>query len=147
ASRRSWRIGQKEPCKVAYFYYAGTMQERAMALMGKKLTAARALEGSFSSEGLAAMAGEDANMEVALARSLVNRMDEGDARRLWSRVANPGEHSEVRPCLIDDRPTISARPIVHAMSLFDFIEDDPNEMVSESQSRIYSGIKRRKRPG
>jgi len=47
ASRRSWRIGQKEPCRIVYFHYEGTMQDRAMALMGKKLTAAQALEGTF----------------------------------------------------------------------------------------------------
>ena len=58
ASRRSWRIGQKEACRIAYFYYEGTMQDRALALMAKKLTAAEALEGKFSSEGLVAMAGE-----------------------------------------------------------------------------------------
>ena len=78
ASRRSWRIGQKEPCRIIYFHYEGTMQDRALALMGKKLTAAQALEGVFSTEGLAAMAGDDSNLEIALARSLVERMDEGD---------------------------------------------------------------------
>ena len=54
-------------------------------------TAAQALEGTFSSEGLVALAGEDANVELALARSLVERMDEGDARRMWSRVFNSRE--------------------------------------------------------
>jgi SNF2 family DNA or RNA helicase len=88
ASRRSWRIGQTEICRIVYFHYQDTMQERAMALMGKKLTAAQALEGSFSSEGLVAMAGEDANVEIALARSLVEHMDEGDVRRHWSRTLN-----------------------------------------------------------
>src|SRR5204863_4111054 len=88
ASRRSWRIGQKEPCRIVYLAYEGTMQERALALMGKKLTAAQALEGRFSSEGLVALAGEDANVEMALARSLVQRMDEGDARRLWGKVVS-----------------------------------------------------------
>jgi helicase-like protein len=88
ASRRSWRIGQNEPCRIVYFHYQDTMQQRAMALMGKKLTAAQALEGTFSTEGLVAMAGEDANVEIALARSLVERMDEGDARRMWNKVVN-----------------------------------------------------------
>src|SRR5262249_8473744 len=45
ASRRSWRIGQRLPCKVYYLYYEKTMQARAMALMGKKLSAAHAIEG------------------------------------------------------------------------------------------------------
>jgi hypothetical protein len=88
SSRRSWRIGQTEPCRILYMHYENTMQERAMALMGKKLTAALALEGSFSSEGLVAMAGEEASVEIALARSLVQNMDEGDVRRHWSRTLN-----------------------------------------------------------
>ena len=70
------------------------MQDRALALMGKKLTAAQALEGKFSSEGLVSMAGEDANVEIALARSLVDRLDEGDARRLWSKVCSSGKCTE-----------------------------------------------------
>ena len=94
ASRRSWRIGQKQPCRIVYFHYQGTMQDRAMALMGKKLTAAQALEGRFSSEGLVAMAGEDASVELALARSLVDRMDDGDARRHWSKTLNAGVINE-----------------------------------------------------
>lgn len=84
ASRRSWRIGQAKPCRVVYLYYEGTMQDRALGLMGKKLTAAQALEGKFSTEGLVTMAGEDANVEIALARSLVTRLDEDNARRWWS---------------------------------------------------------------
>lgn len=102
AARRAWRIGQTAPCRVVYLYDEGTMQDRAMALMGKKLTAAQALEGSFSSEGLVALAGEDANVEIALARSLVGRMDEGDARRLWTRVTTSHEPGCRQPPGIGD---------------------------------------------
>jgi hypothetical protein len=88
-----------------YFHYEATMQDRAMALMGKKLTAAQALEGRFSSEGLVAMAGEGASVELALARSLVDRMDEGDARRHWSRTHNPQVAAEsALPALGGDQP-------------------------------------------
>jgi hypothetical protein len=87
ASRRSWRIGQTEQCNVFYLYYAGTMQQRAMALMGKKIAAAQALDGKFSTEGLAAMAGDDGgSMEMALAKSLAEQIDEGDAQRAWAKV-------------------------------------------------------------
>jgi hypothetical protein len=102
ASRRAWRIGQKEACRIVYLYYDGTMQSRAMALMGKKLTAAQSLEGCFSSEGLVALAGEDANFEIALARSLVERMDEGDARRVWNKVVNAPERREDQKSFLDD---------------------------------------------
>lgn len=89
ASRRSWRIGQTLPCKVVYLFYAGTMQERAMALMGKKLAASEALEGKFSSEGLIALSGEDTgSVEVQLAKSLSERMDPAAIRRQWSRVCS-----------------------------------------------------------
>lgn len=109
ASRRSWRIGQKQPCRIVYLHYAGTMQERAMALMGKKLTAAQALEGTFSSEGLVAMAGEDANVEIALARSLVNHLDEGDARRLWNKSLNACRHDALdKRRSTDDRVSTEA---------------------------------------
>ena len=108
ASRRSWRIGQNKACRIIYFYYEGTMQDRAMILMGKKLTAAQALEGTFSSEGLVALAGEDANVEIALARSLVNHLDEGDARRLWTKVVNVregGDDHELAPEAESESPT------------------------------------------
>ncbi len=73
ASRRSWRVGQKQPCKTAFIYYSGTMQERCMTHMGKKMAACEALDGKFSSEGLAAMAGDD-DAIMALARSLVDKV-------------------------------------------------------------------------
>jgi hypothetical protein len=83
ASRRAWRIGQPKECRVFYLYYQGTMQQRAMTLMGKKLAAATALEGKFSAEGLAALAGED-NAQMALARSLSEKIE--DEQRHWAKV-------------------------------------------------------------
>ena len=123
ASRRAWRIGQTEPCRVLYLYYEGTMQERALALMGKKLTAAQALEGKFSGEGLVAMAGEDANIEIALARSLVNRLHEGDARRMWGGVSNPGHRDEVHVLPPDDGSLLPSPTASGQWTLFGFIED------------------------
>lgn len=87
ASRRAWRLSQILPCEVAYFYYANTMQARAMTLMGKKLQAAQLIEGCFSTEGLAALGGEDDSLDIALAKSLVNRLDDLDVGRTWSKLA------------------------------------------------------------
>lgn len=86
AARRAWRIGQKRECRVLYFYYQDTMQERAMTLMGRKLSAANALEGKFSAEGLAAMAGDDENLEMALAKSLADGIKEEGATRAWAKL-------------------------------------------------------------
>ena len=89
AAARHWRIGQKKDCRTYYLYYEGTMQERAMALMGKKLAAAQALEGKFSTEGLIAMAGEE-NGAMALAATLSSKVE--NAERQWARI---GEASKV----------------------------------------------------
>ena len=87
AARRAWRIGQPRDCRVYYLYYKGTMQQRAMQLMSRKMAAAQALEGEFSEDGLAAMAGED-NLQMALAKSLADRIDASDMQRSWAKVAS-----------------------------------------------------------
>ena len=81
ASGRSWRIGQKHPCRVYFLYYQETMQARAMDLMAKKLDASLTLEGQFSSEGLAAMCADTGSVTMELARSLVENVNFGDAER------------------------------------------------------------------
>jgi hypothetical protein len=82
AARRAWRIGQPHDCKVYYLYYRGGMQHQAMSLIAKKVAASTALEGEFSTEGLAALAGED-NAQMALARSLSERIDDTDMQRAF----------------------------------------------------------------
>jgi hypothetical protein len=85
AARRAWRIGQPRDCYVYYLYCRGTMQHRAMSLMSKKMAAALALEGEFSEEGLAAMAGEG-DEQMALAKSMSEKIDDADMERSWSKV-------------------------------------------------------------
>jgi hypothetical protein len=97
AARRAWRIGQPRDCRVYYLYYKRTMQHRAMQLMSRKMAAAQALEGEFSEEGLAAMAGED-NLQMALAKSLADRIDASDMQRSWTKVASgPRKVREILP--------------------------------------------------
>ncbi len=89
ASRRAWRIGQKMPCKVLYYFAKGTMQEAAMALMGKKMSATAAVSGRFSTEGLAAMAGDDDNIEMAMAKALIEGTGKnGEALRAWEKIVS-----------------------------------------------------------
>jgi hypothetical protein len=100
ASRRSWRIGQKHPCRVFYLYYKETMQARAMALMAQKLDASLALEGQFSAEGLAAMSAGSGSLTMELAKSLVETIDFGDAERVWEKF----RMEPPKPCdaIVDD---------------------------------------------
>jgi hypothetical protein len=96
AARRAWRIGQPKDCYIYYLYYRETMQHRAMSLMSKKMAAALALEGEFSEEGLAAMAG-DGNVQMALAKSLAERIDDADMQRSWSKVQSSTKKKPKKP--------------------------------------------------
>ena len=56
-----------------------------MALMAQKLEASLALEGQFTTDGLAAMSADSGSLTMELARSLVENLDFGDADRVWER--------------------------------------------------------------
>jgi hypothetical protein len=66
--------------------------------------ASESIEGKFSTEGLAALVGDDMSMEVALAKSLVEKIAEADPRSVWrtessrviQRVPEPIRHT-LRP--------------------------------------------------
>jgi len=118
ASRRAWRIGQNERCRVTYLYYAGTMQERAMSMMGDKLVAAQALEGKFSSDGLAILSGDACSAEMELAKSLSDQIDVGHADRHWRRVVSTvqqtmgSEFTDEQAAFLGD--ILAGLPEVHA---------------------------------
>jgi superfamily II DNA or RNA helicase len=91
ASRRSWRIGQKEPVRVAFFTYSDTAQESCLRLMGKKLLVSLAMEGKLHVEGLQAM-DEDDDLLTAMARELVTRQGVGEqAAEVWRALTKVRE--------------------------------------------------------
>ncbi len=99
ASRRSWRIGQTQPVRVVYLCYRGSMQERALELMGRKLVASLALEGKFSGEGLLALA-EGSDLATELARSLVKGLEGLEsAEAIWRKLspAPPADLAQAEP--------------------------------------------------
>jgi hypothetical protein len=86
ASRRSWRIGQRNNVNVKFFYYAGTMQETCVRLMGKKLLVSLAMEGKFASDGLQAI-DEGDDILMAMARELVTEKGIGEsADAVWKQL-------------------------------------------------------------
>jgi hypothetical protein len=91
ASRRSWRIGQKNAVRVLFLTYNGTAQESCLRLMGKKLLVSMALEGKFSSEGLHALDSDD-DVLTAIARELVTREGIGErAEAIWRALQEQRE--------------------------------------------------------
>lgn len=83
ASRRSWRIGQKQPVRIGFLTYSNTAQESCLRLMGKKLVVSLAMEGKLQVDGLQAM-NEDDDLLTAMARELVTRQGVGEqAAEVW----------------------------------------------------------------
>lgn len=64
--RRSWRLGQREPVKVVFLCYRGTMQETALNLIARKMRAAELVDGDEAG-GLAQFdaGGSDFFLELA----------------------------------------------------------------------------------
>lgn len=108
ASRRSWRIGQKKDVKIYYLFYKGTMQERALHLMGSKMEASLAIEGKFSEDGLLAMTqGED--MTTAMAKALVEGLEVEGAEQIWKKLNEANIKAKPRkeePVETETRPEI-----------------------------------------
>jgi hypothetical protein len=93
ASRRSWRIGQKQPVRVGFLTYSSTAQESCLRLMGKKLLVSLAMEGKLQADGLQAM-NEDDDLLTAMARELVTRQGVGEqAAEVWRSLQM--QHTEV----------------------------------------------------
>lgn len=70
ASRRAYRLNQKEECRTYYFSYDKTIQPAVIQLMAEKENATSLIQGHFSAEGLAAMAkGVDTRMRLVKALS------------------------------------------------------------------------------
>ena len=119
ASRRSWRIGQKRPVRVAYMTYAGTAQERCLRLMGKKMLVSLALEGKFASHGLTSM-DQDDDVLTSLARELVTEKGIGErAAAVWRSLQKEhhdpptdpsGDSGPVAPTSETDAPDVPASP-------------------------------------
>jgi superfamily II DNA or RNA helicase len=125
ASRRSWRIGQRQPVRVKFLCYEGTMQTACLRLMGKKLLVALTMEGKFAGEGLQNI-DEDDDMLSAMARELVERNGIGESADAVWKALN-AEHQKLFPATSgsnEDVPLIAASqalPETHpnAVSLLD----------------------------
>ena len=86
ASRRSWRIGQRQPVRVFHLHYGETMQSSCLRLMAKKMLVSLAMEGKFCGGGLQAFE-EDDDILTAMARELVTKHGIGEsADAVWKHL-------------------------------------------------------------
>ena len=71
ASRRHFRLNQREECRTYYMASAGTVQPAVIKLIAAKQVATAAIQGKFSAEGLSAMA-EGVDTRLVLAKALAD---------------------------------------------------------------------------
>lgn len=72
ASRRHYRLIQREECRTYYMGIEHTIQMMVIQLVAEKQVATSAIQGKFSTEGLAAMA-QGVDMKVKLAQALAEQ--------------------------------------------------------------------------
>ena len=143
ASRRSWRINQKAPrVEVYMFYYAGTMQYRAIKLMASKLAAATVIEGNISDEGLAAMS-DCQDMTTQLARELTMGIkdeidDLADSFKKMAIIKTPEEKAQAKS-LPEQVVVPVTKPEAQTTADFDILEikQKHNQDVSETQISLF----------
>ncbi|NOU22268.1 MAG: helicase [Methyloglobulus sp.] len=75
ASRRSWRIGQKQPVRVHYLGYAETAQISCLELMAKKIAVSQSTSGDMPDTGLDVLNSDGDSIEVALAKQLLGKSE------------------------------------------------------------------------
>lgn len=104
ASRRHYRLNQKEECRTYYMAYRGTVQEVVISLIAEKMAATAAIQGKFSADGLTSMA-QGVDTRVRLAQALSN-MDEETGKELQSmfdavnNTADTEDDSKYQPMLL-----------------------------------------------
>jgi hypothetical protein len=85
AVRRVWRLGQLRPVKAVFAVYQGTMEARALELMGKKMKAAQLLYGD--EVGGAIVPDEDGDFLTQLARDVLDGVSMQDLTTLFAEDA------------------------------------------------------------
>ncbi|HIP96350.1 MAG TPA: hypothetical protein EYH32_03945, partial [Anaerolineae bacterium] len=84
AMRRVWRLGQSKPVKIVFVGYAETLEEKALALMGRKMKAAQLLYGD--EVGGAIVPEEDGDFLTELARTVLEGQELPDLKALFAAV-------------------------------------------------------------
>lgn len=97
ASRRSWRLGQKNECRVFFLVYQNTAQFNAILLMSRKIKASNNLRGRLiaAKNELSNIAESDTNMQKAIANAIIaNNYNQEQIANKWVYVAREDDPFE-----------------------------------------------------
>ena len=105
ASRRAYRLNQTKECRTYYMAWSGSAQEAVISLIAEKQAATSAIQGKFSTEGLAAMAnGVDSRMKLAQAMADMDSITGNGLQEMFDVLgADNGEdaaYSNYKPMLL-----------------------------------------------
>ena len=103
ASARHRRLIQTRECRTYYMFYEETLQGVALETLANKKAATAALQGTFSEEGLIAMA-NSIDPKVLLANALMNGSQSSDMSKLFDKINERKEIelSEEEKAIIDN---------------------------------------------
>lgn len=105
ASKRAHRLNQREECRNYYMAYEGTMQEAVIQIIAEKQAATSAIQGKFSTEGLAAIAqGVDVKVRLAQAMADMDNISGSGIQEMFDVLHSENEtnddiYSDYRPML------------------------------------------------
>ncbi|MBE0450721.1 MAG: hypothetical protein IBX70_07735 [Clostridia bacterium] len=85
ASARHRRLIQTLQCRTFYLFYENTLQDIALESLANKKAATAALQGTFSEEGLIAMA-NSVDPRVLLANAMMNGSQSGNLNLLFEKI-------------------------------------------------------------
>lgn len=144
ASRRHFRIGQKDVCLTLYSAYKHTMQELALNLIAAKMSTAMALEGKFSQDGLSALTSSAGGGSIAteLAKRFVGNQVEGveSAESIWGTMSIDVE--ALTPAApIESLPAVKVDEIYDIFSMISEIEEP-----AEKASNVLAGAEVTSKP-
>ncbi len=86
AARRSWRLGQTAPVEVYWLAYEGSMEHRAIALVGRKIGAASLVYGDEAAAALAEQAGAGRGLLHELAQEVIKGAEIQDLSDLFTQA-------------------------------------------------------------
>lgn len=96
ASRRHFRLNQREECRTYYMASEGTVQPAVIQLIAEKQVATAAIQGHFSSEGLSAMAqGVDTRLKLAQALASKDTKSENQLQNMFDVLATNRDDTDL----------------------------------------------------
>ena len=104
ASRRSWRIGQKQPVRVVFMAYQDTLQAGALRLVARKMQSSLAVEGDLPDDGLATFGDQGGDITMTLARRIFNQ-EEDDQESIEALFSQARQQQELDDEFLLDDPT------------------------------------------